>query len=104
MGTYKKEDYVDFVIEHKGGQTKITVENGPTINCGDLPTEEVIKRLLGENVQGFGTPMTTDKGYTSDYYEQQAAQKQQYPVSSEETKPFIQRRKEQEQEKQQFDL
>jgi len=95
--------FVDFVIIHEDGETKIIVENGPMIKCGDLPTDQVIKKLLGETVPGFGSvPTVIDHGHTSQYFDEQIVNT---PLVQEEKEtPFIQRRNVKREQKQQFEL
>ena len=107
MNIRQEESYVDFVLIHEGGSTKIVVENGPTINCSDLPTDKVIQKIMSLNITGFGTPVATDHGHTPQYYDEQAknnSQEQEYTEPPEETKPVIQRRREHDQQARQYDL
>jgi len=94
--------FVDFIITYEGGETKIIVENGPTIKCGDVPTNAVIKKLLTENVPGFGLNEVIDHGHTEEYFKQKAIQLQ--ITQEEKNQPLIQRREEREEKKQQFDV
>jgi hypothetical protein len=93
----KKEDYIDLVLIHENGETKISVENGPSIKCSDLSSDEVIKKFMTQAVPGFGTPHIDDKGHTSEYYEErQPPSIQQEESLQDET--FIQKRRSQPQE------
>ena len=75
--------YIDFIITYKKGKKEITVVNGPGINCSDLPTDKVVRKLMGENVE------ITDLAKTDQYYDE----KIQPPIAQEESsEPFIQRR------------
>ena len=95
--------FVDFVITHQDGETKIIVENGPTIKCGDLPTDQVIKKLLGETVPGFGSaPITIDHGHTSQYFDEQVVNTPL--IQEEKATPLIQRRHVEREQKHQYKL
>ena len=86
--------YIDVVFIHENGETKVVIENGPAIKCGDLPTDELIKKLMGTSVPGFGSSEIVEEGHTSEYYED----KKPVPSAHQEEGPtFVQRRKEQEQ-------
>ena len=78
------ESYIDFVIEYRNGKKEITVVNGPGIKCSDIPTDKVVKKLMGEDVE------VTDSEHTDQYYDEQAAKNQ--PAQEESSQPFIQRR------------
>ena len=75
--------YIDFIITYKKGKKEITVMNGPGVNCSDVPTDKIVKKLMGKNVE------ITDSAKTDQYYNE----KIQPPIIQEESsEPFIQRR------------
>lgn len=91
------QDYIDFVIEYKNGKKEITVVNGKDVKCSDIPTDEIVRKLMGENVQ------VTDFARTDQYYDEQARKKPIVHEDNEES--FVQRREFDEKEKrQQIDL
>ena len=78
------EKYIDFIITYKNGKKEIEVVNGPDVNCSDVPTEEVVKKLMGEGVE------VTDSARTDQYYDEKA--KSAPPVQEESPESFIKRR------------
>jgi len=78
------EKYIDFVIEYKNGKKEISVVNGPGVKCSDVPTNKVIQKLMGENVE------IEDFGNTDQYFDEKAQQSQQ--PQQETNDPFITRR------------
>jgi len=98
-------NYIDLVLIHENGETKIVVENGPAIKCSDLASDEIIKKFLSQAVPGFGTPQIDEQGHTSEYYSEHKPNLSiQQTNSSDQT--FIQKRREQEEKgkRQQHDL
>ena len=91
------EGYIDFVIDYKNGKKEITVVNSGGVNCSDVPTDKVARKLMGENVE------IADFAHTDQYYDEQS--KKGVSIQEESHDPFIQRRKEDEAEKgQQIDI
>lgn len=90
------ELYIDFIITYKNGKKEIEVVNGPGVNCSDIPTDKIARKLMGENVE------ITDSAHTDQYFDEKAHP----PTVQEETsEPFIQRRELDESEpQQQIDL
>jgi hypothetical protein len=77
------ESYIDFVIEYKNGKQEIKVVNGPGVKCRDLPTDKIVKKLMGEDVE------ITDFAHTDQYFDEQA---QNSPQQEESSQPFIHRK------------
>jgi hypothetical protein len=92
------EKYIDFVIEYKNGEQKITVVNSPGVKCSDVPTDEVIKKLMGKNIE------ITNFDHTEQYYNEQDVKKvEDNTPHSEES--FVKRRlPEQEERRHELDL
>jgi len=88
--------YIDFVIEYKNGKKEITVINGEGVKCNDVPTEDVVKKLMGDNVE------ITDFAKTDQYYDE--IYDKSSNVSNEISDPFIQRRNWDDKEKRVVDL
>lgn len=78
-------DYLDVDITFENGEVKIVVENGPTLTCKDVPSNEVLDKLLGKAAEGFGAPLMTkmDSGKTGEYYEEQRQESQEEHVVQE---------------------
>jgi len=76
--------YIDFVIEYRNGKKEITVVNSEGVSCEDVPTDKVIKRLMGDGID------IVDFAKTDQYYDE--ASKRSSSIEAENSDPFIQRR------------
>lgn len=82
--------YIDFVIEYKNGKKEIEVINGEGVKCRDVPTDDVVRKLMGESVE------ITDFANTDQYYDEMCQNNES--IQQEPTEPFIHRREHSEKE------
>jgi len=66
-------DFMDIELIFENGEVKIVIENGPTLSCKDLPSNELLEKLFSGVPEGFGSPLYTkiDEGRTGEFYEEQ---------------------------------
>ena len=75
--------YIDFVINYKNGKKEIEVVNGDGVKCSDVPTDNIVKKLMGEGVE------LTDFAHTDQYFDESVQVDTQEENSN---TPFINRR------------